>query len=83
MPITQGESLAKNPKTCRRLSCRRITTVPIVINAINLKNVLRDIQTNCDNFIHGWLLSRGSLNTALWHIAMPVGEAIHSIMNDR
>ena len=28
----------------------------LVVNAINLKYVLRDIQTNCANLINGWLV---------------------------
>ena len=32
---------------------------------MNLEYVLRDIQTNRENLIHGWLLSSGSSNTAM------------------
>ncbi|MGI9507120.1 MAG: hypothetical protein ACR2RE_29110, partial [Geminicoccaceae bacterium] len=39
----------------------------------------RDIQTDRANLFHGWFPSCGSNDTAFWHIAMPVGGAIHSI----
>jgi hypothetical protein len=46
----------------------------LLVDAVHLKNVLRDIQTDCANIIHGWLLSCGAKDTAFWHIAMPVEE---------
>jgi hypothetical protein len=30
--------------------------IPFRINTVDLKNVLRKIDTYCDNFLHGWLL---------------------------
>ena len=40
----------------------------------HLKNVLRDIKTDCANLLHKWLRACGSNGSALWHIAMPVRE---------
>jgi hypothetical protein len=46
----------------------------IRVNAVDLKYVLRKINTNRDNFLHGRLLfPRGSWKPQLWHIAMPAG----------
>ena len=46
----------------------------VVVNAVYLKNVLRNIKTDRATFTHGWLPSCGSNDTAFWHIAMPVEE---------
>jgi hypothetical protein len=46
----------------------------VVVNAVYLKDVLRNIKTDRANYTHGWLPSCGSNDTAFWHIAMPVGE---------
>ncbi len=54
--------------------------VTSAINAVNLENVLRDIQTNRDTFVHRtapFLVVH--VATTLWHIAMPVVGAVHSI----
>jgi hypothetical protein len=44
------------------------------INAMDLKNVLRKIYTDCDNFVHGQLLFPcGSDEPPFWHNVMPSG----------
>ncbi|HUS55567.1 MAG TPA: hypothetical protein VMY41_16365, partial [Thermohalobaculum sp.] len=42
-------------------------------------DVLRDIQTNRANLIHGWLLSSGSSNIAIFAHRDAGGGAVHSI----
>ena len=69
-------------KELQDLAAAQLTTdnnLALLINAMHLKNVLRDIQTDRTNLFHGWFPSCGSNDTAFWHIAMPVGGAIHSI----
>jgi hypothetical protein len=44
------------------------------INAMDLKYVLRKINTDCDNFVHGRLLFPcGSDEPPFWHNVMPSG----------
>jgi hypothetical protein len=44
------------------------------VNAVDLKDVLRKINTYRDNFVHGRLLfPRGSSKPQLWHNVMPAG----------
>jgi len=44
------------------------------VEAVDLKYVLRKINTNRDNFVHGRLVfPRGPWKPQLWHIAMPAG----------
>lgn len=53
---------------------RRLRVSTLRVNAVDLKNVLRKINTNRDNFAHGRLLfPRGSWKPQPWHIAMPLG----------
>jgi GH15 family glucan-1,4-alpha-glucosidase len=46
---------------------------------VHLKDVLRDIQTDRANLIHGWLLSYGSSTNRLLAHRDAGGGAIHSI----
>jgi hypothetical protein len=46
---------------------------PLRVNAMDLKYVLRKINTDRDSFVHGRLLfPGGSSKPQLWHIAMPL-----------
>jgi Asp/Glu/hydantoin racemase len=49
------------------------------VNAMNLENVLRDIQTDRAHLVHGSLLSCGSDDTALLAHRDAGGGAIHGI----
>jgi hypothetical protein len=56
----------------------------VLINAVHLKHVLRDIQTDRANLLHGWLLLGGSSNdTANLAHRDAGGGAVHSINNGR
>jgi hypothetical protein len=46
---------------------------------VKLKDPLCKVHANNANFIHGCSLLQVTLQTSLWHIAMPSGGGIHSI----
>ena len=50
------------------------------INTVNLKNALRDIQTNRANFISGGSPLAVIKTTAIWHLDAG-GGAVHSIIS--
>ena len=50
--------------------------LPCKIRAVSLKNRLRDIQTDCANFLHGRLLFRCSTHLP-WHINAVGGRPPH------
>src|SRR5580692_3804723 len=52
-----------------------------LVRALDLKNRLGDIQTNCANLLHGRLLSVAFRTTTLWHFDAGTG-AVHPIIHD-
>ena len=79
MPIKQGGSLAKYFRTCPPPQLTANDNLALLVNAMHLKNVLRDIQTDCANLLHGWLLACGSNGPALLAHCDAGAGAIHSI----
>ena len=67
MPTRQHGSLANNARTCARRSDRRITTAPSPSMPAPGRPVLRQVQTDRANLLHGWLPFVGVVNTQLWH----------------
>ncbi|MGI9488155.1 MAG: hypothetical protein ACR2RF_20200, partial [Geminicoccaceae bacterium] len=57
--------------------------LPLIVNAMHLKNVLREIKTDDANLTHGWLLPCGSNDAALLAHRDAGGGAIHSIRSGR
>src|SRR5580700_11440189 len=51
-----------------------------LVRALDLKNRLGDIQTNCANLLHGRLLSVAFRTTTLWHFDAGTG-AVHPIIH--
>jgi hypothetical protein len=54
------------------LSWRRIITLPLRVDAMHLKNRLRDIETNCRNRMHLWRLRIMGALTAPTSMALTV-----------
>ena len=53
--------------------------MPLVIDAMHLKDVLRNIQTDRANLVDGWLLSSSSSKPALLAHRDAGGGPVHSI----
>lgn len=79
MPIKQGGKLGKELQDLSTSQLAADNNLTCIVNAVHLKNVLRDIQTNGANLIHGWLLSYGSLSTVFLAHRDAGGGAVHSI----
>jgi hypothetical protein len=79
------DQAGRNPgEECQKLTPSYLTTNDNPtrrVDAMNLKNVLRDIQTDRANLVHGWLLSCGSSTNRLLAHRDAGGGAIHSIIS--
>ena len=64
MPTRQGLRSAKNAKS-RPLDLPAYQHLPRLIDRMNLKNRLGQVEADCDNLSHRWLLCLGSLRPPL------------------
>jgi hypothetical protein len=68
-PVAEPAALiGQLPQPAAQLGIDRTArAVPRSVYAVNLKNVLRDIQPDRDNLAHGRLSSSGLATATLWH----------------
>jgi hypothetical protein len=86
MADVRAAQFARSDRPCRRAE----TAVPALeltaddhiacrVNPVDLKNRLGNIETDCRDRLHVWLLpNRGGLNSIPWHFRAG-GGAVHSI----
>ena len=53
MPTRQRGSLSKNAQNVATLELPADDNIALRIDAMNLENRLRDVQTDCSNRLHG------------------------------